>query len=106
LYFGTKFNESQDEAESSSLIEDYRRFCRNEYEIPKCEWLRIFPKAERRMHYYLDQNFLLEWLVDKKRISGKEKNRMQKLIGRLNRYLHPHVEYFEILDRIHRTAPL
>jgi len=96
LYFDIKFNHANNDHQRETIQEDYKRFCRNEYEVPKNEWFDIFPKAEPRRHYYLNQNFLLGWLLERGRISGKDKNRIQKIIGFLNIYLHPHVGYMEI----------
>ena len=78
LYFDTKFNQSRDEAEKKRVLEDYRQFCKDEYELPESEWHSVFPGAERR-HYRLDQNFLLAWLLGRRVVSGEDKSRMQKL---------------------------
>jgi len=93
LYFDVKFNQVSGETEREKVREDYIRFCKNDYEVTGSEWLEIFPKEEWRRK--LDQKFLLKWLVAKGRIDGKRMTRIQKLVGRLNIYLHPHVEYPE-----------
>ena len=95
IYFDNKLLRAKDEEERVRILEDYERFCNGKYEIPEQEWRAIYPQEKKRRKL-LEQDFLLGWLMHTKKINGRDKARMQRKVGLLNKYLHPHPEYTEI----------
>lgn len=95
VYFDNKLVSAQSEEERKSIQEDLERFCDGKYEIPEEEYLEIYPKQKKRKKL-LDHNFLLRWMTNKKLVSGKTKDKLEKRIGLLNRYLHPYFPFTEI----------
>jgi len=85
------------ELKVKELAEEVDKFYREEYEVSEEEarelGVRVFrcPKCGFegvRKPKHLDYGFALEWLCRKKVINGKLKNRFEKLINKLNGFIH------------------
>jgi len=94
LYFNVKLIQAQNEEEEQEVTRDFEKFRNGKYEIPKKEWYEVCPHTKRRKRL-LDQDFLLKWILSKKMITRRRKEKVSKLIGLLNKYLHPHFPFAE-----------
>lgn len=96
VYFDAKIILAKNEREKKETQEAYNRFCKGQYEIPDQEWSKLF-HGEKRRKRYLDSDFLLTWMMKENIISGKSKNFVNKLTSMLNKYLHPHYPFTEMV---------
>lgn len=94
LYFDGRFILAQNEKEKQEVKRDFENFRVGKYEIPEKEWYELYPHTKRRKRL-LDQDFLLKWILSKKMITRRGKDKISKLIGLLNRYIHPHFPFAE-----------
>ena len=91
LYWDMKLLQSPDKKTQQAVVKEYEKFKKQDkYSVPYEDRIVAFPSDEqKRTKEYLDQDFLMAWLLHKKVIDGKTKSDLQKMIGRLNRFMHP-----------------
>jgi len=99
LYWDTKSILASQDEKVNDFQQSYSDFLADIYEIPTCEWYEVFPKDKGRPKKKLDADFCSSWLVKKGVIENKLKNEITELVGRLNKYLHPHGLKFTEMER-------
>ena len=91
LYWDAKLLQSGDDEKARQTVkEEYNKFTKQgSYVVPEEDRNEAFISDDKRKKEYLDQDFLLAWLLAKEVIDGKDKADLQERIGILNRFLHP-----------------
>ena len=91
LYWDVKVIQADSDAETQRMVRtEYERFTEQDrYLVPEEDKNEAFGSDEQRRKRYLDQDFLTKWLLTKQVIDGKDKAKLQDMIGALNRFLHP-----------------
>lgn len=91
LYWDVKLLQSDPDAESQQMVvKEYEKFTEQDrYLVPDEDRNEAFGSDEQRRRKYLDQDFLMGWLLGKGVIDGEAKAELQDRIGTLNRFLHP-----------------
>ena len=95
IYFDAKYVLAKNETEATEIQKAFNQFWDGEYKIPIEEWAELFP-GKRRKKEHLDFRFLLIWMVKKGLVPKRSKDRLNKLIGLLNKYLHAYFPFTEI----------
>ena len=95
VYFDAKAALARSKKEREEAQRAFNQFCEGMYEIPEKEWSKVFVREKRRKRY-LDSNFILMWMESKNIITSRSKDFLNKLVGLLNKYLHPHYPFTEI----------
>ena len=91
LYWDMKLLQSGDDEEAlQTVFDEYDIFtAQDRYVVPEEDRNEAFGSDDKRMKKYLDQEFLMAWLLAKEVLDGKGKAELQDRIGILNRFLHP-----------------
>jgi len=85
LYFDYKLFNTKTKIERDAVVYNVKSYVKTgKYEVPREDTINL-DTDESKLNYW----FLSEFLVRKKAIKGKVKNRMEKLWGELNGYIHP-----------------
>ncbi|MGD0072457.1 MAG: hypothetical protein ABSB71_12970 [Candidatus Bathyarchaeia archaeon] len=91
LYWDAKYGLANED--KRELVEQqFSQFLEDKYEIPFPEWKYVFPNEdESKRKKKLDYDYCLSWMAKDERtiIGGESKQEISKLIGELNKYLHP-----------------
>jgi len=89
----------QDKKKLKEVRQAYLGFLEDTYVIPISEWYEVFPRDNRRPKKKLDYDFCLSWLVKKGAADNQFKNEITELVGKFNRYLHPHGLKFTEMEK-------
>ena len=96
LYFQGKLMLCDSEEEVDCVAANWSQWINGDYIVPEKEWLEVTGKSEDERRKRLGFGFIVEWLKGKQMISGGDKQRLQEVWGRLNKYLHPHFRKMDI----------
>ncbi|HUU63052.1 MAG TPA: hypothetical protein VMX96_03925 [Dehalococcoidia bacterium] len=98
LYWDAKLLQSGDDEKARQTVkEEYNKFTKQDrYVVPEEDRNEAFISDDKRKKEYLDQDFLLAWLLAKKVIDPTYKADLQKKIRKLNNFLHPNFKATDI----------
>ncbi|MCK4734165.1 MAG: hypothetical protein KAT65_17055 [Methanophagales archaeon] len=96
LYFEERLRRAISEEKIDQAWSDFDKWADDKYRISEEDWKRVTGKLEeeerkRRLSF----GFLIEWLNKENVLTGRGKERFEKIQGQLNKYLHP---YFKRMD--------
>ncbi len=95
LYFEERLRRAFSEEKIDQAWSDFDKWADDKYRISQEEWKRVTSKSEEEGKRRLSFGFLIEWLNKEKVLTGRGKERFEKIQGQLNKYLHP---YFKRMD--------
>ena len=96
LYFEKRLRREISEEEIDQAWTDFNKWADDKYRISEEEWKRVTGKLEEERKRRLSFGFFIEWLNKEDVLTGRGKERFEKIQGQLNKYLHPYFKHMDI----------
>ena len=96
LYFEKRLRREISEEEIDQAWIDFNKWADDKYRISEEEWKRVTGKLEEERKRRLSFGFFIEWLNKEDVLTGRGKERFEKIQGQLNKYLHPYFKHMDI----------